>query len=158
MNQKVPNESGDKPIELFAKACERLNEFARNLRSSTLYANALPSSNIRNYLDGGWSLQKYVEAVVQGSPEDAVSWCLELGKPERWSINASVSLAHSGISLEVLDCLAETDEQLELALNRAVDALIAEAEIGSDFHRQLTKKENDPLSNSPQVKQPPETS
>jgi hypothetical protein len=140
MNQKVPNGSGDKAIELFAKACERLNEFARNLRSSSLYANALPSSNIRNYLDGGWSLQKYVEAVVQGSPEDTASWCLELGKPELWSINASVSLAHSGMSIEVLDCLAETDEQLELALNKAVDALIAEAEMGSNFHQLIVER------------------
>lgn len=144
MSQKVPNGSGDKAIELFAKACERLNEFARNLRSSSLYTNALTSSNIRNYLHG-WRLEKYVEAVVQGSSEDTASWCLELGKPELWSINASVCLAHSDISLELMDCSAETEEQLELALNKAVNALIAEAEVGSDFHHQLTKKENGPL-------------
>lgn len=138
MNQKVTNGSGDKAIELFAKACERLNEFARDLRSSSLYANALTSSNIRNYLHG-WRLEKYVEAAVQGDSENTASWCLELGKPEFWSINASVCLAHCGVSLELLDCSAETDEQLELALNRAVDSLVAEAEIGSNFHHLIAK-------------------
>jgi hypothetical protein len=140
MNQMVPNGSGDKAIELFAKACERLNEFSRNLRSSSLYTNALPYSNIQNYLHSGWSLQKYVEAVVQESPEDTASWYLGLGKPGLWLINASVSLAHSGMSIEVLDCFAETDEQLELALKKAVDALIAEAEIGSNLHQLIVKK------------------
>ena len=139
MNQKVPNKSGDKAIELFAKACERLNEFARNLRNSSLYASVLTSSNIRNYLHG-WRLEKYVEAGFQGSLEDTASWCLELGKPELWSINASVCLAHSDISLELLDCLAETEEQLEIALNKAVDALIAEARIDSNFHQLIAKK------------------
>jgi len=101
-------------------------------------------------------LQKYVEAVVQGSPEATASWCLELRKPELWSINASVCLAHSDIYLELLDCSAETEEQLELALNEAVNALIAEAEIGSAFHQQLIKKGNDALSGYSQVKEPPE--
>jgi hypothetical protein len=134
MNEKISNASSDKAIELFAKACERLNDFSRDLWESSLYVNALTSSNIRNYLQG-WRLEKYVEANLQNSPEDSVSWCLELGKPDHWLIHADVSVAHGGVYMEVMDCLVETDAQLEIALNRAVDALIAEAKEDSAFHQ-----------------------
>ena len=129
----------DRVIELFAIACEKLNEFAQSMNSPSLFSTGRTSADIRNYATG-WRLEKYVEASVWGREDEIAAWCLELGKKERWIVHASVNLAPSEIYLELINSLAETEEEIELALNKAVTLLVAEAQVGSKFHQLLAKK------------------
>jgi hypothetical protein len=129
----------DRVIELFAMACEKLNDFARSMNSPSLFREGRTSADIRNYALG-WRLEKYVEAFVWGREDEIAAWCLELGKKERWIVQASVNLAHSEIYLELINSFAETEEEVELALDKAVTLLVAEAEVGSRLHQLLTKK------------------
>jgi hypothetical protein len=129
----------DRVIELFAIACEKLNDFARSMSSPSLFRTGRTFADIRNYASG-WRLEKYVEASVWGREDEVAAWCLELGKEERWIVQASVNLAHSEIYLELVNSFAETEEELELALNKAITVLVSEAEVGSRLHQLLTKK------------------
>ena len=128
----------DRVIELFAMACEKLNDFARSINPPSLFRTGRTFADIRNYASG-WRLEKYVEASVWGRKDEIAAWCLELGKKERWIVQASVNLAHSEIYMELINSLAETEEEIESALNKAVMLLVAEAQVGSKFHQLLAK-------------------
>ena len=51
-------------FELFAAACDRLNEYARTLDASRRFFDVRTGADIRNY-QSGWRLEKWIEADIQ---------------------------------------------------------------------------------------------
>lgn len=130
-------------IELFAQCCERLNEFARDLREQKRYGDVRTHADIRHYAHG-WRLEKSVEAQVAVGDDHIVAWCIELGRADgKWLVVSSVNVSHSDIYRDLGDRTASSAGQLESALDEAVTALVSMAERDSEFSRAVERLSND---------------
>ena len=72
-------------FELFAAACDQIDEYARTLDASRQFFDVRTGADIRNYRSG-WRLEKWIEADIHkggvaGGGFTAV-WWLELGPGE----------------------------------------------------------------------------
>src|SRR5688572_33469053 len=68
-------------FELFAAACDQLNEYSRRLDASSRFFDVRTGADIRNY-ESGWRLQKWIGADIHtGGVEKGglcACWWLEL--------------------------------------------------------------------------------
>src|SRR5437660_12468940 len=84
----------------FAAACERLNEFARSLRSDSRFGVVRTGADIRAY-SYGWRLEKWVEAQLRGGELFAV-WWIEFGpRADDWITESHIAIDPDAFHLEV---------------------------------------------------------
>jgi hypothetical protein len=118
MNETL--EMASKSIEIFCEACEWLNDYARNLRSSERFRTVVTSADIRDYRSG-WRLEKCIEAELDQKEGLFACWWLELGYQDgHWLVSSNLSISHSDVYFEFPDRFAETVEELKTRLNKAV--------------------------------------
>ena len=126
-------------IELFARCCERLNEFARDLREQKRFGDVRTHADIRYYADG-WRLEKSVEADLAPADGHIVAWCIELARVgDEWRVASSANASHSEIYRDLGDRMASSVAQLERALDEATVELISMAERDSEFCRAVER-------------------
>lgn len=134
----VPNKCSV-AIELFAKCCEQINDFARDLRHEGIYQEVRTGADIRNY-ESGWRLEKYIEAELDANQGLWLAWWLELGlKDDKWIVSANVSVSHTDLFFELPDHLAVDEEQLKISLQKAVSDLKAAVTPDSKFGMEIEK-------------------
>jgi hypothetical protein len=122
-----------KVIELFARTCERMNDFSRQLYRQGHFENVRSSADIRSY-ESGWRLEKYVEADVCTREGYVAAWCIELGRShEGWFVELSVNVSHSDVYSNLGTRHASSIHELERALDESVNVLIATTMPTSEF-------------------------
>ena len=99
-------------IGAFAKACERLNEYAQELRRRGTFATVTTRADIR-YLASGWKLEKFVEAELSAKDGLWAAWWIDLGGTDQlWQVSASLSISHTDIYFEIEDAEVGSPQDL----------------------------------------------
>ncbi len=133
------DDSAEKAIELFAKCCEQLNAFARDIGLQWQYGGVRSHADIRYYTTG-WRLEKSVEADVCVAEGHVAAWCLELSRASNnWVVSSNVNISHSDIYIDLGCCQASSVEQLGDALGEALNLLKSTAKSGSEFSNSIER-------------------
>jgi hypothetical protein len=111
-------------IGLFALACERLNDFARSLRTQSVFGKVRSRADIR-YHEDGWRLQKWIEAELDQSKGLWAEWWLILGPSTGagWNIESSLSISPDEIFIVLQEATVNSLGELERCLTVAADQL-----------------------------------
>jgi hypothetical protein len=125
-------------FELFATACDQLNDYARSLRNSGRFFDVRTGTGIRNY-QSGWRFEKWIEAdihkggVAQGG--FCAVWWLELGpgEPSGLKLEASLSVNPEHSDIDLPSRTAVTLSEFKEALAEIVNELQNAIEINREF-------------------------
>ncbi len=124
LDQNTEDDASADAIEAFASTCERLNDFARELREKSGFGDVRTGADIREYKHG-WRLEKYVEADVDSQKGQVAAWWIEMGRlGTGWLVSSSVSISHTDIHVELPERNAKNSSELRSALRSAVDELV----------------------------------
>jgi hypothetical protein len=119
----MTTESQQSAIGQFALACEQMNDFARSLRSESVFGTVRTGADIR-YYENGWRLEKWIEAELEPSQGLWSAWWLELGPhPDGWIVESSLSISPDALFLGFEDRTATSLVELEQCLADSVDNL-----------------------------------
>jgi hypothetical protein len=120
-------------IDAFARSCESLNDFARDLRKRHSTVNVRTGADIRKY-QNGWRLEKYVEADVDPNAGKTAAWWLELGwADDTWMVSSNVNVSHTDIHIELPVRHAKDAAELQAVLEDTISQLIGMAHEDNPF-------------------------
>ncbi len=123
-------------IESFAIACERLNDYARELRNAAAFREVTTGNGIRNYTNG-WRLEKWLEAELNRDEGWSAAWWLELGGTDGdWLIVSHLSISHSDVFIELREQTVPSAE-LHQHLMSAVQELESSLKDNATFAREV---------------------
>src|SRR5262245_28599728 len=124
----------------FALACERMNEFARSLRGSSLFGTVSAGADIR-YYESGWRLEKWVEAELDRAEGMWAAWWLELGPTkDGWIVESHLSTGPDGLFIGLEDRLAASPKELEEHLSAVVEDLKHALQQNSEFAEEIKRR------------------
>jgi hypothetical protein len=118
-------EGQEDPIAVFARACEEMNDYQRELWTKWHYSAVRSQEGIRNW-SSGWRLEKWVEVDLNVREAQSACWWLELQPNDSgpgWIVLANVSISHSSIECELENRVAHSVVELSTALQSAVGKL-----------------------------------
>lgn len=117
-------------IKYFAEACERMNEYSRNLRAQKRFGTVRTGADIRKY-ESGSKLEKFIEGELNSEEGLWAVWWLELSASGgEWVVSSNVSISHSDEYFDFEDRRAGSPEKLKICL----EAAVLELESALDSH------------------------
>ncbi len=126
-------------IELFAKACEEINEYARKLRESQAFRSVKTGADIRMY-NSGWRLEKFIEGELNSQESQYSVWWLELGRSNnQWVVTSNVSISNSNVDFDLCCMKAGFSEDLAECLQVAVRKLKVALDEHTDFRKAVSE-------------------
>jgi len=125
-------------FELFAAACDQLNDHARSLRKSGEFFDVRTGTGIRNY-QSGWRFEKWIEADIHkggvGAGGFCAVWWLELGpgEPSGLKIDATLHVNPDHADIDLRSRSAVTLLEFKEAITNVVNELQTALETNSEF-------------------------
>lgn len=125
-------------FELFAAACDQLNDYARGLRKSGEFFDVRTGTGIRNY-QSGWRFQKWIEADIHKGGVEAGGFCavwwLELGPgdPSGLKIDAILYVSPDHADIDLLSRSAVTLLEFKEMITNVVNELETALETNLEF-------------------------
>ena len=127
-------------IHHFAIACERMNDFARSLRRSSVFQEVRTGADIRQY-ESGWRLEKWVEAQLDPNEGLWAAWWLELGASDRgWVVKSHLAISPNILFIGLADRFAVSPSELERSLSTAVEELRDAMQNNLEFAQEVKRR------------------
>ena len=127
-------------IELFASACERLNDYAQQLRRHPEYKIVKTGADIRSY-QSGWRMEKWVELLLSERDGTWAAWWLQMGLVDKkWTIECHLSVSNGDLFIDAPTRRAISIEDFGCGLSEAVEWLVSALDVNETFAHEVRRR------------------